>query len=222
MIAQVNSVDYLKAFLGGIGISFTPCVYPLIPITIGYIGVSAAGSKLKGFLLSLVYVTGIALTYSILGLIVSLTGILFGKISSSPITYIFVGMVIIFFGLSMLDLFIIPLPNMIKLPHLKKQSYLSTFLLGLSSGLVASPCLTPVLGTILAILVTKRNLLYGATLLFTFAYGMGFLLILVGTFSAALANLPKSGKWLVYTKRLAASLLVGIGIYFIYTGIRRF
>lgn len=213
--------DYIVAFLGGVLVSFTPCVYPLIPISAGFIGIKAGGSNLKGFFLSIFYVTGIAITYSILGLFASLTGTIFGKVSASPITYFLVGAVIILFGFSMLDLFIIPLPNIIKLPKFKKQNYFSAVLLGLSSGAIASPCLTPVLGSILAYLATRKNLLYGATLLFTFAYGMGFLLIIVGTFSATLVNLPKSGKWLMYVKRFSAILLMGIGIYFIYTGIRR-
>jgi thiol:disulfide interchange protein DsbD len=217
----MNPVDYLIAFLGGVLISFTPCVYPLIPVSAGYIGVRAGGSKFKGFTLSLVYVTGVALTYSALGLFASLTATFFGRISSSPVTYLFVGGVIVLFGLSMLDLFTIPLPRIIRLPTLKKQIYFSTFILGLSSGLIVSPCLTPVLASILAYLITKKNLLYGATLLFSFAYGMGLILILVGTFSAVLVNLPKSGKWMIYIKRFFSFLLIGMGIYFIYTGLRR-
>ena len=216
-----NPLDYLKAFLGGIGISFSPCVYPLIPITAGFIGATAAGSKLKGFILSLVYVSGIAVTYSILGLLASLTGTIFGRISSSPIIYFLVGSVIIIFGLSMLDIFTISLPNTIKPPAFKKKNYFSAFLLGLSSGLVVGPCLTPVLGAILLYLTTKRNLLYGAGLLFSFAYGMGLILIFVGTFSSILVSLPKSGKWMVYIKKSCAIILIGIGLHFLLTAIKR-
>jgi cytochrome c-type biogenesis protein len=220
MNVSAGQVDYLTAFLGGVVVSLTPCVYPLIPITAGYVG-AAASTKLKGFLLSLVYVTGIAITYSLLGLLASLTGTIFGSISTSPIAYFFVGVVIILFGLSMLDLFIIPVPNLIRLPAFKKQNYFSVFILGLTSGLVVSPCVTSVLGSILLYLTTKKNLLYGVTLLLSFAYGMGLILILVGTFSATLVNLPKSSKWMEYVKRIVAFVLIGIGIYFIYRGIRR-
>jgi thiol:disulfide interchange protein DsbD len=229
-----NNVDYLVAFLGGIIVSFTPCVYPLIPVSVGYIGASASGSKFKGLGLSLTYVTGVAITYSILGLIAAFTGTTFGKISSSPITYLFIGGIIILFGLSMLDLFVIPLPQFFKKTNLKKHhssstkvfnkghNYLSAFLLGLGSGLIVSPCLTPVLGSILVYLTTKNNLFYGATLLLSFAYGMGLLLVLAGTFSSLLTSIPKSGKWLIYIKRIYAFILIGAGIYFISTGIRRF
>ena len=214
-------VDYLVAFMGGIAASFTPCVYPLIPVSVGYIGASSAGSKLKGFTLSLSYVTGIAVVYSLLGLLASLTGQIFGTVSSHPATYISVGVVIILFGISMLGILSIPLPNIIQPGLLKKKNYFSVFVLGLASGLVISPCLTPVLGAILAYLAVKKNLMYGATLLFIFAYGMGLILILSGTFSGILANLPKSGKWMEYIKKVGALVLIGMGVYFIIVGLMR-
>ena len=158
-------VNYFAAFLGGILVSLTPCVYPLIPITAGYIGAGSAGSRFKGFTLSLTYVTGVAITYSILGMLASLTGRLFGQISTHPLTYIIVGVVVIVFGLSMLDLFNIPFVNVMKkLPGSEKQNHFGAFLLGISSGLVVSPCLTPALSSILLYLATERNILYGATL----------------------------------------------------------
>jgi thiol:disulfide interchange protein DsbD len=217
----VDSLDYLKAFLGGVAISLTPCVYPLIPVTAGYIGASSVGSKLKGFIFSLIYVTGVAVTYAILGLIAALTGDIFGKISSSPVAHLIVGVIIILFGFAMLDLLRVPFPSLAKSYQHKKKNYFSTFILGLSSGLVISPCLTPVLGSIILYLTTKKNLFYGATLLLSFGYGMGLILILVGTFSAILVNLPKSGRWMVYIKRACASVLIIIGSYLIFTAIRR-
>ena len=222
MILSENPVDYLKAFLGGVGVSFTPCVYPLIPVIIGYIGIKAGTTKFRSFTLSLTYVTGIAITYSLLGLFASLTGKLFGTISSAPLTYILVGSVIIIFGLSMLEVFNLPLPRLIRLPVLKEKNYFSIFLLGLSSGLIIGPCTAPALGAILFYLAAKKNLVYGATVLFSFAYGMGLVLILAGTFGSILVNLPKAGKWLVSIKRLGAVILIGAGLFFIFTGIRRF
>lgn len=216
-----NPLDLLFAFFGGVLVSFTPCVYPLIPISAGYIGVRSSGSRLKGFLLSLCYTTGIAVTYSVLGLIAALSGTFFGKVSSNPITYIIAGTAVVVFGLSMLDFFNLPLPNLIRLPRLKQGSYFSTFTLGLVSGFIATPCLTPVLGSILFYIAAKKNVLYGAGLLFSFAYGMGTVLILVGTFSSALLGLPGAGKWMAYIKRFCAALLIIAGAYLIFNGIRR-
>ncbi len=201
--------------------SFTPCVYPLIPISASFIGIEAGGSRIKGLILSLVYVTGIAIVYSILGLTASLTGTIFGSISSHPLTYIVVGSLIILFGLSMLDLFSFSLFNIVKSPAFKRKGYLSAFILGMLSGLIASPCLTPVLGSILVYLVVKKDFLYGITLLFSFAYGMGLILILIGAFSSVLLSFPKLGKWMLYIKRLCSFVLMGMGVYFIVMGLRR-
>jgi cytochrome c-type biogenesis protein len=216
-----NPADFFLAFLGGVFLSVTPCVYPLIPVSAGYIGARSSGSKGKGFFLSLLYVSGVAVTYSALGLVASLTGQFFGAFSANPWVQIASGGIIVLFGLSMFELFTIPLPTIIKLPAHKNKNYFSTFLLGLSSGLMISPCITPVLGTILTYLATKKNVLYGSLLLFSFAYGMGLILIVIGTFSGILTNLPRSGRWLVYIKKAWAVLLTAAGVYFIITAIGR-
>jgi thiol:disulfide interchange protein DsbD len=213
--------DFLFVFLGGIAVSLTPCVYPLIPVSAGYITASCQGQRRKGFILSLVYVTGMALAYSALGLFAVLTGNLFGSLSANPLVYLLVGIVIVFFGISMLGLFEFK-ARFFKLPELKQGSYLSTFLLGLFSALAITPCLTPVLGTILAYLTTKQNIAYGWLLLFCFSYGMGLIFIVFGTFGSLLSGLPKAGKWMVLIKKSCAWLIIVFGVYFIYTAIRRF
>lgn len=221
MILSGNPIDYLWAFLGGVLASLTPCVYPLIPVTIAVLGIDSVGSRRKGLILGLVYVTGIAVTYSALGLFASFTGQLFGTISSSPAAYFIVGAAVVLFSISMLDVFPINLPVFMRLPQLKKKNYLSVFVFGLISGLIVGPCLTPVLGSILALLIVKKSILYGMSLLFVFAYGMGFVLILAAALSGAIINLPKPGKWLVWIKKIFALMLLVIGAYLITRGIRR-
>ena len=216
-----NPLDFLLAFLGGLAVSLTPCVYPLIPVSIGVIGVRAGSSKFKAFTLSLAYVSGIALVYSLLGLTAVLSGRMFGWVSSEPLTYILVGLIIIFFGISMLELVRIPSLSLVRAQFLSRQPHFSSFLLGLSSGLIISPCLTPALGSILVYLVTQKNLLYGVLLLLSFSYGMGLILILAGTFSGFLAALPKSGKWTLYLKRISAAVVIVMGLYFLSLGIGR-
>lgn len=215
-----NPADYLLVFFAGVALSFTPCVYPLIPVSVGFIGADSAGSRLKGFFLSIAYASGVAVIYSLMGLIASLTGTFFGQISSNPLIRVLAGLVIILFGFSMSGAFIIPLPRMKRI-NTGGKGYFSAFLLGLVSGLVISPCVSPVLGAILVYLAAKKHLLYGVSLLFTFAYGMSLVLILAGTFSSVLTNLPASGKWMVYIKKICAFILIAAGIYFIYTAIGR-
>jgi len=216
MNLQGNPLAFIGAFLGGVLVSFSPCVYPLVPITLGFIGVKAGSSRLRGLILSLIYVLGLAITYSILGLIASLTGRLFGQISSHPISFFIIGNACIIAGLSFFDIINISfrgvrLQNKIKM----RGDFFSVFLLGLASGLVAGPCTAPALGTILLYVASKQNIFYGASLLFVFAYGMGFLLILVGTFSAVFANLSGSRIWLARLKKLSGFILLGIGEYFL-------
>ncbi len=214
-----SPVDYIFSFFGGVLASFTPCIYPIIPIIAGYISSRSGSSKLKSFFLSLIFVTGMAVTYSLLGLIASSVGMLFGRISTHPLTLIFVGVIIILFSIFMWrDLFIFSLPAIKR--DVNKRGYLAVFLLGASSSLIISPCLTPALGSILTYLATKQNIVYGMSLLVVFAYGMGLILILVGTFSGILLNLPKAGKWTVYAKRGFSLLFIFMGLYFIYSGIR--
>jgi len=221
MTISGNPVDLLAVFVGGLLVSFTPCIYPLLPVTVSYIGVEAGGSKRTAFILSLLYVCGIAVVYSLLGLIASLTGTIFGKFSSSPVTHIFLGVVIIIFGFSMSGFFSIPVLKLIKIPQLKKGDKFGAFVLGLTSGLVASPCLTPVLGSILLYLTVQKRLFYGSLLLFVFAFGMGTSLIIASIFSSAFLSMPKLGKWMKYVSKILALVLIFSGLYFIAEGIRR-
>jgi len=214
-----SPLDFFLVFFGGVLVSFTPCVYPLLPITIAYIGANSANSKIKGFTLSLVYVTGVSITYAILGLIAVLTGSIFGKFSSQPLVRIIVGLIIILFGFTLWTEQGLRLPGL-RLPVIKKPgTYLSCLILGITSGLVVSPCTAPVLASILVFVATKRNFIYGALLLFSFAFGMGLLLILAGTFSSVLATLPKSGYWMRLIKKICAIILIVAGVYFVVTGI---
>lgn len=209
-----SPLDFFIAFGAGVLVSFTPCVYPLIPVTIGYIGSLSAGSRLKGFILSIIYALGIATTYSILGAIASLTGKVFGQIAGTPWPYFIVSLVCIFFGLVFLEVFSVPLP-IFSIKKIEPKSVISVYLFGLVSGLVVGPCITPVLATILIYVGTKQNLVYAMFLLFCFAYGLCTVLILAGTFSGIFVNLPKSGIWIEKVKKLCGLILIATGIYFL-------
>lgn len=214
MILQGNFLDYIIVFGGGVLISFSPCAYPLLPVSIGYIGARSSGSKIKGFILSLVYVSGIAITYSILGLIAALTGRLFGRIATHPVSNLVVGIVFIIFGLSLFDLFNLS-PPQIAVKKSGRKGLLSAFVFGLISGLAIGPCVAPALGAILTYIASKGNVFYGASLLLVFAYGMGLLLIVAGTFSGFLLNMPKPGRWLILIKKIGGIILIIVGLYFI-------
>jgi thiol:disulfide interchange protein DsbD len=216
MNLQVNHLSFVGAFLGGVLVSFSPCIYPLVPITLGFIGIKAGSSRLRGLALSLVYVSGLAVTYSILGLIASLTGKLFGQISSHPTSFLVIGNACILAGLSFFDIININFTGLRLQNKIKMHGdIISAFLMGIASGLIAGPCTAPALGAILLYVAAKQNIFYGVSLLFVFAYGMGFLLILVGTFSALFVNLSHTQVWLTRLKKLSGFILLAIGEYFL-------
>jgi len=212
-------VAYIAVFIGGVAVSFTPCVYPILPITISYIGAASAGSRGRGFLLSLFYVFGMAFTYAILGAVAALTGSLFGRISSSPATHFIVGNICILLGLSMMGVFELPIPGFLRSQKTsaRGKGIVPSFLVGMASGLVVGPCVAAPLGVVLAYVATKQNLFFGMTLLFVFALGMGVLLIVIGTFTGLLTSLPRAGNWLNGIKKIFGVILILIGEYFLIT-----
>ncbi len=198
--------------------SFSPCVFPLIPVTLSYIGVKSGVSRIKSLFLSLIYAFGLSITYSILGIFAALTGRIFGQLANSPIPYLIIGNICIMSGLSFLEVFNISFTRLRLVNKIKiKEGYLSVFLIGLASGLIAGPCTAPVLGVILSIVGAKQNIFYGATLLFTFSLGMTFFLVLVGTFSGIFLSLSKKAEAFVLIKRMGGFGLIIIGEYFIFT-----
>ncbi len=210
----------LAAYLGGILISFTPCTYPLIPVTIGFIGAQGSSSRMRGFLLSLFYVCGLAVTYAALGAVAALSGRIFGQMQTTPWTYFIMANLCLVMGLSMLDVFNISIPvpqRMLKLTgQNNKKGFLNSFLVGAVSGVVIGPCTAPVLGVLLAYVAVKTNILLGMTLLFIFAFGMGTLLIIIGTFAGVIAALPRSGEWMIKIKFISGLILIGAAEYFLY------
>jgi thiol:disulfide interchange protein DsbD len=208
---------YIAVFLSGVLTSFTPCVYPMIPITIAYIGGRSGESRLKGLFLSIFYVIGMAATYSALGAFAALTGKLFGSASTNPILYLIVANIFIFLGLSMLDVFTLPIPSFLtsRQPGKKSGGYFGAFLVGLLAGTVAAPCTAPVLGVVLTFVAAKQNVIYGMTLLFIFSIGLGTLLIIVGTFAGLMSSLPKTGTWSVVIKKFFGWVMIGTGEFFL-------
>lgn len=208
--------EYVIVFWSGVLVSFSPCVYPLVPITAGIIaGVNTQGSKLKGLISSLIYVLGLAITYCALATFAALTGRVFGQFQNHPLIFFIAGNFFILFALSLFD--VIPLPslgNNIQ-SKIKVKNLWTVLFLGMASGLVVGPCTAPVLGSLLVYVGVRRNVFHAISLLFVFSYGVGASLILVGTFSGILSNMPKSGPWLVRIKRFCGVILFIAGEYFL-------
>lgn len=229
------------AFAGGLLAGLSPCVYVMIPIVTAYVGgrsvaeritctncapapakalegIMSAGRSGRGrsFALSLSYVIGMAMVYSVLGMIAALTGGLFGSISTSPWALLIVANFLVLFALNMLDVFPFPtwFQRLVK-PKPSARGIAGAVLIGAASGLVASPCTSPVLLALLTYVATSHSVAYGGALLFSFSLGMGFLLIIAGTFSGIAAALPKSGGWMTGVKKVFGLLMLGLAEYYL-------
>jgi thiol:disulfide interchange protein DsbD len=205
-------------FGAGLATSFTPCVYPMIPITAGILGGVGSSGRSRGrtLVLTLVYVLGLALTYSILGLLAGLTGTLFGTVSSSPWALFVMGNLLLVFGLGLLDVFTVNAPGRLMAwsGRLAADSTLGVFALGATSGLVAAPCGAPAFAAVLTFVSTTGSALLGFLYLFVFSLGLTALLVGVGLFSGTLAALPRAGKWMLWIKRAGGVLLLLMAEYY--------
>ncbi|MCF7907573.1 MAG: sulfite exporter TauE/SafE family protein [Candidatus Omnitrophica bacterium] len=204
------------SFLAGILVSFSPCIYPLIPITLGVVGVESASTRLRSFSISLVFVLGFAVVFTVLGVVSSLIGKFLGTFFVNPITYLILTIILFSLGLSSLTGFTINIPFFsFNYDSNKPKEYFSIFILGMVSAFGIIPCSFPVLGAILSVISLQQNIVYGAVALFIFSLGYGTLLIVLGTFSGLIKKLPKQGKWLTIIKRIPGVLLMVMAVYFL-------
>ncbi|MBD3335200.1 MAG: protein-disulfide reductase DsbD [Candidatus Eisenbacteria bacterium] len=216
-LAEGSWLAFLLVFVGGVAMSFTPCVYPMIPITISFVGGRSRG-KLNGFVLSLFFVLGIAITYSALGVIAAQTGALFGSAMQSTPVLLLVAAVLMIMGVSMLGAFDIALPSSVQTRMqggARKGGFIGAILMGMVTGLVASPCVGPVLIVLLAWVAKAGSTLMGFWLLFVFATGLGMLFLVLGTFAGAINALPRSGEWMATVKHVFGVILLGMGLYYL-------
>ncbi len=213
---------FVLVFFAGILTSFTPCIFPMIPITLSVLGYDAnKNTRMQNFLKSLFYVHGIALTYSILGVIAAMTGTLFGQALSNK--YVLSGMVLLFvlMAFGMWGFYDLQMPAFIRKKfggsqkNNTSESYLRIFVTGLFAGVVASPCVGPVLVSILSYVSTTKDAFLGFTLLFTYAMGLGLIFILIGIFSSFLKYLPRSGSWMNVVKFIMGYLMICMAIYYL-------
>jgi thioredoxin:protein disulfide reductase len=210
-------VTILIVFLGGLALNLTPCVYPMITITVSYFGGQGGDrSPRRAFISSLIYCLGIVLTYSTLGLIAALTGSLFGSLLQSPVLLVGIAVLLIALALSMFGFYELQPPQFLmqKATGLSsKAGYIGMFFFGAVIGVIAAPCLAPFVVALLAFVGQSGNPWLGWWLFFALASGLGLPYIVLGTFSGLLTRLPKSGTWMVWVKRVFGVALIAVAAW---------
>jgi len=190
----------------------------MIPITasviVGTAGEDAPRKRVIG--LTLTYVVGLATFYAILGLLAGLSGTLFGTVSASPWARLAIGNMLLIFGLAMFDVIPIRVPEKLTAwaGGLGGGTYPAVFALGATSGIVAAPCGAPAFAVILTWVAATQSGLAGFFYLFAFSLGMTTLLVAVGLSSGLASKLPKSGGWMIWAKRFAAVVMLGMAEYY--------
>lgn len=202
------------SFLAGVLASFSPCILPLIPITLGIVGAVSASTRLRGFLVSLIFVSGVAVVYTALGITSTLFGILWGKFFINPVTYLVLAIVFFILSASAFGLIRLNLPVSTGSTYRAGKSLISIFILGMISAFALIPCNFPVFGAILSLIAVKGNILYGGLALFLFAFGHGMLLIILGTSTSLIQRLPKQSLGFIIIHKCIGLILATLGVYF--------
>ena len=209
-------LSFLLVFLGGLALNLTPCVYPLIPITLGYFGGQSESKTSRLFALALVYVIGMAITYSVIGVVTALSGSLFGALLQNPFVLIGIALVLVALSLSMFGLYEFQLPSswMTKFGE-ARSGYFGALFMGLTMGVVAAPCIGPFVVGLLTFVSAKADPVFGFFIFFVLALGLGFPYIFLAVFSGKIKSLPRSGEWMIAVKKIFGFVLIGMAIYFL-------
>ena len=213
-----NWIRLLFAFLLGLLLSLTPCIYPMIPITIGILHNQNKKSLFYNFLGSCCYAFGISTMFAGLGLLAAFAGASFGSLLSTPL---FVLILVAFMGymsLTMIGIMDLKIPSFLQKSsnlNTKFGPYVSVYLFGLISGSVASPCVSPGLALLLTMVATMGNIFAGFALLFCFGIGLSTPLIIIGTFSSSMSLLPKAGQWMVEVKKALGFAMLATCLYYL-------
>ena len=209
----------LGIFIGGMALNLTPCVYPMIPITVSFFGGRAAEdqpSQIKLILHGVCYILGLALTNSTLGVIAALTGGLMGSILQNPLVLTAVASVLVLFATSLFGLWELRMPRFLNQAAAKSYGgYFGSLFMGLTLGVVAAPCIGPFVLGLLTWVASIGSPTYGFIIFFVLSLGLGLPLFILALFSGQLRRLPKAGGWMIWVRKLMGWVLVGMAAYFI-------
>ena len=208
----------LLVFLGGLALNLTPCVYPMIPITITYFGGQAQGKKGSIVAHAALYIIGMAVTYSLLGVTAALTGGIFGMALQYPPVLVGIALVMVLLALSMFDVFELRMPAFLnRMAGGNRKGFTGTFVMGLTVGIIAAPCIGPFVFGLLTYVGNSGNVLLGFLLFFVLSLGLGIPFLILGIFSGSIHKLPSSGEWMVWVRKVFGFILIAMAVFFLRT-----
>jgi len=208
-------LGFLFVFLGGLALNLTPCVYPLIGVTIAYFGREDGGSR-RVVALALLYVLGIAITFSVLGVGAALSGGLFGAALEQPIVLAAISAMLLVLAASSFGFFQLQMPQwLVRATGTARPGYLGAAVMGLGMGAVAAPCIGPLVFGLLLLVERSQSPLFGFSLFFTLALGMGLPYVALAIAARSIRKLPRSGEWLQWIEQMFGLILVGLALYFL-------
>ena len=209
-------IGLLLVFLGGLALNLTPCVYPLIPITVGYFGGQAEGNTKRLFMMGLLFVIGMAITYSVIGVITALSGSVFGSLLQNTYVILFIVLIFVVLSLSMFGVYEFKLPNALvaKAGGAKGGMY-GAFFMGLTMGIVAAPCIGPFVLGLVTYVAAKGDPYFGFLMFFVLAIGLGLPYLFLAIFSGKIKKLPRAGEWMEAIKHVFGFILIGMALYFL-------
>jgi thiol:disulfide interchange protein DsbD len=212
---------FLVLFLGGLALNLTPCVFPMLGITVSVFGARRRERPVKVLAHAVAYVLGIAVTYSVLGVVAALTGGLFGSALQNPLVNVGLGLLFIVLSLSMFGLYEMQPPTWVlqRLGGADASSLLGIFLSGLAVGIIAAPCVGPFVVAVLALLAQRGDALFGFQTMFAMSLGLGLPYLFLALFSNLIQSLPRSGDWMLWVKKVFGILLAAIGMYYVLIGL---
>ncbi len=206
----------LGIFAGGIALNLTPCVYPLIPITVSYFGGRSGKGRGSLFAHGACYIGGLSLTNSALGVTAALTGGLMGALLQNPVVLVVIAAVMILFAASLFGFWELKLPAGLTQAASKSYTgYFGTLFMGMTLGVVAAPCIGPFVLGLLTWVASMGSPWLGFIIFFTLSLGLGLPLFFLAVFSGQIDKLPRSGEWMLWIRKLMGWVLVGMAAYFI-------
>jgi thiol:disulfide interchange protein DsbD len=204
----------IGVFLAGLALNLTPCVFPLIPITVGFFTQQTKDREGSAFPLALAYVMGIAFTYSVLGVLAALSGAIFGSAMQSPWAVGLIVVVLLSLATSMFGLWELRVPVWAQRASGGRSGVFGALIMGLVMGFVAAPCIGPFVVGLLTYVGQRGDPLLGFVLFFTLALGLGLPYLILGTFTGTVNKLPASGMWMIGVRRVFGVILVAMAAYF--------